>query len=461
MTAWRARLTFLLTFFFVLGTFVAPGSALQPVPAAVLAAPPEAPSFAVIKQSYDLLLDRHVQTLEPVALLNAAYGGVAAGLRDAGVPVRSPGPLQLESNREAAWSTFQQKLDALLQESPPPPDFDVTGTALSAMTRWIDEGHTGYLNPQQYKDFQAYMRGDLRYGGIGMRPRQPGITVAEVFEGSPAAQAGLAVGDVVVAVDGELTAGKTLEEVARLIRGPEGTSVRLDVQRPGVPDKLTFTIVRALVKLEYISTDMIQGDIGYIRLRGFPEPSVAFRFEQFLDSLPSLHARGLVIDLRGNSGGRVDVGTRLLNRFIRSGPLYAEVDRNGNRRVQEAFGRPWANPVPVAILIDDGSASMAEIFAAAMRERGVARLIGQKTSGNVAASVVFPLDDGSGLQMAIRDIYSGNGVPLNRVGVEPDDALVPTQDQLESGRDVQLEAAVIYIWAQSDRAAQAAAAAGP
>ncbi len=93
-----------------------------------------------------------MQILDPAALLNAAYGGVASGLRDAGVPVRSPGPLKLDSNREAAWSGFRQQLETLLQESPPPADFDVTGTALAAMTRWIDEGHTGYLTPDQYKD---------------------------------------------------------------------------------------------------------------------------------------------------------------------------------------------------------------------------------------------------------------------------------------------------------------------
>ncbi len=136
------------------------------------------------------------------------------------------------------------------------------------------------------------MRGDLRYGGIGVRGRKPGLTIAEVFEGGPAQRAGLLPGDMIVAVDGESTDGKAVEEISRLIRGPEGTAVKLDIQRPGVTDRLTFTITRELVKLDYISTDVIQGDIGYIRLRGFPEPSVAFRFEQFLDSLPSLHARG-------------------------------------------------------------------------------------------------------------------------------------------------------------------------
>ena len=451
MTSRRTPLSLFLTFLLLLGTFVVPGALSQPVPTAVAAPAEEAPNLRVLKQGYDMLLDRHVQLLDPAGLLNAAYAGVVQELGAAGVAVKSPGPLQLEGNREAAWATYREKLSALLQESPPPADFDVTGASLTAMTRWIDEGHTAYLTRQQYQDFMALLRGDMQYGGIGVRPRRPGITVAEVFDGSPAAKAGIQVGDVIVAVDSDPTDGKTLEAVARGIRGPEGTPVRIDIQRPGTPERLTFTIVRAMVKIDPISTGVIQGDIGYIRMRDFAAPSVAYRFEQWLDSLPSLHARGLVIDLRGNSGGRVDLGTRLLNRFIQSGAIYSEVDRNGNRRVEQAFGRPWANPVPVAILIDEGTASMGEIFASAMRERGVARLIGQKTAGVVAASQIFPLDDGSGMQMAIREIQTGDGVPLNRVGVMPDDVLAPTPEQLDAGRDVQLEAAVIHIWAERDR----------
>jgi carboxyl-terminal processing protease len=208
-----------------------------------------------------------------------------------------------------------------------------------------------------------------------------------------------------------------------------------------------------LIRIEYIDTGMIQENLAYIRLRGFPEPSVADRFERFLDQLPQTNARALIIDLRGNSGGRVDLGTRLLNRFISSGPLYSQVDRTGQRRVEHAHGPGWSRPMPVAILIDEATASMGEIFASAMRERGLAWLVGKRTSGNVAAAQVFPLSDGSAVQVTILEIFSGDGQRLNRVGVEPDFVIEPTPEQVEQGRDVQLEAAVVHVWEELDRAA--------
>lgn len=431
---------------------------VTPVPSTDLPAVPwsgvaEAPSGDAIKQAYDLLLDRYVQPPAPNALLAAAYDGVVKGLGEAGVTVKSSEPLQLDANREKAWVGFQAKLATLTKESPPPDSVSVPSLAIAAMAKSLDEGHTSYMTAQQYKEFVAYLRGDVRYGGIGLRPRRPGVTVAEVFPGSPAEAAGLQVGDLIVSVDGQSVDGKTLEQVAQLIRGAEGTPVTLSIRRAAGADDLSFTIVRASIKLDYLSTDMIQNDIAYVRLRGFPEPSVAERFEKFLDRLPSQGVRGLIIDLRGNGGGRIDVGIRLLNRFIRSGPLFEQVDRSGQHRTQSASGPGWASPLPTAILIDEGTASMGEIFASAMREHGLARLIGKTTSGNVAAAQVYPLGDGSAIQVTVMEIYSGKGERLNRLGVQPDAVFETQPADFEAGRDTPLEAAVVYIWQASDKTA--------
>jgi carboxyl-terminal processing protease len=425
-------------------------SALQTSSGLTLAAE-NAPNLDAIKQGYDLLLDHYVQNVNPVDLLNAGYGAVVKELQDAGVAVKSPAPPPLSGDREQAYTAFSAGFATLVRESPPPDGLNPVGIALAAMARSVNEGHTAYLTPAQYKEFVAYLRGDLRYGGIGVRPRRPEVTVAEVFPGSPAEKAGLAPGDLIRQVDGQSTLGKTLEEVAQLIRGPEGSTVTIDVERPRTGEHLKLEIVRASIKVDYLATEMIQNDIGYLRLRGFPEPSVADRFEQFIDHLPVEHPRGLVIDLRGNSGGRIDVGVRLLNRFIPSGPLFDQVDRDGNHRVQTATGPGLISPVPIAILIDEGTASMGEIFASAMREHGQARLFGNRTSGNVAAAQVYPLSDGSALQVTILEIYSGNGTLLNRVGVAPDVFLASSPDEIERGRDIPLEAAVLYCWSASDK----------
>jgi carboxyl-terminal processing protease len=209
---------------------------------------------------------------------------------------------------------------------------------------------------------------------------------------------------------------------------------------------LTVPIVRASIRVDYLSTSMLLDNIGYIKLRGFPEPSVADRFERFLDQVLVSDARGLVIDLRGNAGGRVDIGTRLLNRFVSSGPLYQQADRNGRRQVQIAAGPGLQQPLPIEILIDEGTASMGEIFASAMKEHGLATLIGKQTSGNVAAAQVYPLLDGSAVQVTVLEILSGNGQTLNRVGVAPDQVFEMTPAALDAGRDPALEAAIVDIW---------------
>jgi carboxyl-terminal processing protease len=460
VTARRSLPLLLISLLLALGLLFAPGSAeaieQRTLDATNYPAADLSPTLAqaqvnvdIVRQGYDLLLDRYVQPLGPADLLVAAYDGLVKGLAEAGVAIKRPGAPALPSDREAAWTAFREAVSDLLQESPPPAGFNPNAVMVAAMARSVNEGHTNYMTPKQYQDFLAFLRGDVRYGGIGVRPKRPGVTVAEVFPGSPAEAAGVLVGDMITSVDGQPTAGRTLDQVTQQIRGAEGTAVTLEVERPRTGERLLFVIVRASIKVEYISTEIIQGDIAYVRLLGFSDQSVADRFDQFLGSLPEIEARGLVIDLRGNSGGRIDVGLRILNRFIAAGPLFDQVDRTGRHHTHFATGPGWLDPVPVAILIDEASASMSEIFAAAMHENGLARLIGKKTAGNVAGSQVFPLSDGSGLQVTTLELLSGGGRRLNRDGVEPDLVADTSREELEIGRDIPLEAAVLYLWEQS------------
>jgi carboxyl-terminal processing protease len=160
-------------------------------------------------------------------------------------------------------------------------------------------------------------------------------------------------------------------------------------------------------------------------------------------------ARGIVLDLRGNSGGRLDVGSRLLARFIPDGPIYRAVDRRGREEtVYVRDARPILS-VPLAVLIDEGTASMGELFAAAIQEHHVGRVVGTTTAGAVAASVVMPLSDGSALQLTIEQVYSGGGALLDRVGVQPDEVVDLDLADLRLGHDTQLEAALAYLREQA------------
>jgi carboxyl-terminal processing protease len=240
------------------------------------------------------------------------------------------------------------------------------------------------------------------------------------------------------------TEGLRVEEAVLLVRGAEGSAVTLGVQRAGSGAVESVTLTRAEIQVPFVESRTF-GDLGYLRLRGFPEPSVVDQVEQAILALQGQGVRGLVLDLRGNSGGRLDVGARLLSRFIASGPIYQEVDRRGRQATRHVRAGSPILTVPLAVLIDEGTASMGEIFAANVQEHQVGRLFGTTTMGSVAASQVLPLADGSALQLAVMQIYTGQGQRLNREGVHPDQEVELRLEDLQSGRDPQLEAAAAYL----------------
>jgi carboxyl-terminal processing protease len=167
--------------------------------------------------------------------------------------------------------------------------------------------------------------------------------------------------------------------------------------------------------------------------------------EQDVATFQTEGVHGLVLDLRGNSGGRIDVGTRLLSDFLPNGTsIYQEVDRGGHDSLHSTHGNNQYG-MPLVVLVDGGTASMGEIFASAVQEHGAATILGSNTSGSVAAAQVFGLPDGSGLQVTVFDILSADGKPLNKVGVVPDEVIQTDTSTEADGTDPLLDRAVAVL----------------
>jgi carboxyl-terminal processing protease len=415
-----------------------PTTALAPSRAAAVAS-----AALVLQEAWDLLLDRFMEPLDPAALATAADGAMRDLLVSRELAV-SEAPLPADPGRLAAWTALAQRFQALAAQYPSVEPTALAHAAIQGMAAAADDTHTNFMTPRQYQEHLAWIRGEVRYGGIGARLRGPVLTIVEVFANSPAADAGLRPGDRILAVDDTPTDDLRVDQVVQLVRGPAGTAVTLRVQRAGSDRAETLRLTRAEIQMPFVESQRL-GDIGYVRLRGFPEPSVVDNVERAIASLQDQGVRGLILDLRGNSGGRLDVGTRLLSRFVPSGPIYQEVDRRGTQRIRQVRASTPILTVPLAVLIDEGTASMGEIFAVNIQEHGVGRLIGQTTMGSVAASQVLPLADGSALQLSIMQILSGQGARLNRTGVQPDDPVELRLEDLQSGRDPQLERALAYL----------------
>ncbi len=396
---------------------------------------------STVLQAFDLLMDRFVRPVGSAAVLSAGWRQLSQDAAEK--HARPPAPLPvLTDNRASDAATFKVAFLGYAAQVPAlPSGFVPAYSTIRGMVQFVEEGHTFFMDPQQYQEHLAWSRGDVQYGGIGARMKGPELVVTEVFEGSPAEQAGLRAGDVVLLVDGRQVSGLGVDEAVSLIRGPAGSRVELTVQRRGEPAPLTLSIQRAEIAYDFITHRLLDDGAAYVQLRGFPDPSVADELERSIATLVDQGAEGLILDLRGNPGGRIDVGSRLLSHFLPPGArLFEQVERSGrhampSRRNAVPYG------LPLVVLVDSGTASMGEIFAAAVQDYGTGMVVGTTTSGSVAAAQVFPLDDGSALQVTVMEILSAKGRTLNGVGVTPDEVVDVDPADLVAGDDPVLDRA--------------------
>lgn len=412
----------------------------------VTSAPMSAAS--VTRQAYDLLLDNFVTPLPPSSLLAAAATEVGRSASD-WQPGEWPGPtIAVDASRDDAWAAFDVWLDRVAALLAPVVDrSDLDDIAVRALASAVSEHHTRYLDPRQNQEHQAWRRGEVRYEGIGARLRRPSTVVLEVFEGSPAAKAGIRTGDRIIEVNGESVGDGTSENAIGRIRGALESSVEVVVERRGAAAPLRFSLTRAEITLSFVRWDVLQRPdgrtFGYLQIRGFPEPSVDERVGQALAEIDRRSVDGLILDLRGNSGGRIDVGMKVAGRFLREGVVFKQVDRSGRERhVRPSSGQYWERSVPIVTLVDGGTASMGEILGSALQEAGAATVVGTQTAGSVAGARLFPLANGGALQITVLTITSGRGDTLNDIGVTPDVPVDLSDDDLLGGVDAQLETGI-------------------
>jgi carboxyl-terminal processing protease len=310
----------------------------------------------------------------------------------------------------------------------------------------IDDCHTAYFPPEQFRLQQQWIQGQMQFGGIGASLRKPKpndpLVIWRVFSGSPAEKAGLKSGDVIAEVDGRDVSPMTVQTVVDLIRGPLGKTVQLTVLSGASATRHSISVVRAQIQPPSVEYRMLDGKIGYVQIYGFPS-NLAAQVKGALDALERQGAVSRVIDVRDNGGGALDAVTQVASMFVPKGTLlYYLYDADGKRTDYVADGSVRSRQIPTVILTNDGTGSGGEIFAAVLREQGIARLVGGTTAGCVGTGQVFPIAGGGGLQITVAQLLTGRGKMLNRIGVIPDVAVdLPYQDLINS-RDPQLQSAI-------------------
>jgi carboxyl-terminal processing protease len=338
----------------------------------------------------------------------------------------------------------------LLKHYIAPEDLQVTPLvfgAVQGLVHAVGDAYTAFMTPPENKSFRQALEGKLQGIGAELTLREGQIVIVAPLKGSPAAKAGLLPGDVIVQV-GEVTIeGETLQQVVQRIRGPKGTRVTLTILRHGSVEPLTFTIVRDDIDVPSVESRILTtatGSLGYIALNQFGEHSIV-EFKEALQSIAQEPLKGLIVDLRFNGGGYLDGAVELASLFLHQGKVVSVERRGAEPEHHYVYGRPLLPDIPLAVIINQGSASASEIVAGALQDHGRATVIGKKSFGKGTVQEVIDLPGGSSLRVTTARWLTPNGKNLGKEGVDPDIDIDRTEEDFDAGRDSQLDAAVEWL----------------
>ena len=325
---------------------------------------------------------------------------------------------------------------------------EITYAAVRGMLGTLDDDYTVFVEPQSAAILSEDATGEFEGIGAFVGLDEDGkLEIVVPFEGGPADSAGLLAGDRVLEVDGEPLFGKSLYESINLIRGPANSQVALLVERQGVSEPFAVTLTRARLEIPITEVEMRDDGIGYIRLHEFSATAdrlMAEGLEELLEQEPL----GIVLDLRQNPGGWLDQAVDVADLFLDEGVVLTERWSDGTEQVFESRSGDPAESVPLAVLVDRGSASASEIVAGALQDRERAILVGEKTFGKGSVQRPFALSDGSELRVTTARWFTPNDQAIHGAGLIPDiEVLWPEQDDADTDldTDIQLERAAQYL----------------
>ena len=366
-------------------------------------------------------MPRRRNALAFVAVLAAAAGAIAAG------------PLHRESEQDRASARLLSQVLGLVDERfvDTLADSALFARAARGVVRELGDPYSELYSPKELEGFQASTEG--HYAGLGMlvEDQEGQATVSRVYPNTPAERGGVIAGDRIVTVNANAVAGWPLARVTDSLRGPVGTSVQVTFARTGTPTPIGGTFAREKVRIPAVPfATLLPGRVGYVPVQGFNE-TAAIETRRVVDSLRRAGATSLVLDLRGDGGGIVDGATDIASMFLPKGTMIARVRGRGEdieRYVTEKT--PVAPALPLAVLVDGGTASASEILAGALQEHDRALLVGERTFGKGLVQGIWRLDGGWALKLTTGRWVSPAGRSIHRPRSKADSAAGERLDSL-------------------------------
>lgn len=289
--------------------------------------------------------------------------------------------------------------------------------AYSGIFESLDE-HSVYFSPDEYDRFNQQAQGEYEGIGIHITKRGDHTVVITPMEGSPAEKAGIMAGDIIRFVDGEDITGYSLDKAASLIKGEGGTLVNIGIIKDGATEPVYYDIAREKITIVAISSEILEGDIGYIKITSFSK-GTSDEFKDILLDFESRGVKGIIVDVRNNPGGLVTEVLEIADRFIAIGEAVLYTDYKDGKR--SSYVSAW-KPVglPLAILINEGSASASEILAGSVKDTGAGIVVGTRSFGKGTVQSVTPITNGGAIKLTIAEYLTAGQNPIDKVGIEPD-----------------------------------------
>lgn len=319
---------------------------------------------------------------------------------------------------------------------------ELVDSAISGMLKELDP-YSSYLSPGEYEDMQIEFDGE--FGGIGIviTVREEKLTIVSPIKNTPGDRADLQAGDVIKAINGNLTSKMSQDKAVDLMRGEPGTDVTLTISREDTED-FEVEITRANIEVPYVEHNMETDRIGYLTINQFAK-DVGYDTQKALKDLKSQGAEAIILDLRSNPGGILEESIKVASNFIEDGEVVTVKSRTKEDEVYNTVSDIEAVDLPMIVLINQGSASASEIVAGAITDYNRGILLGKKTFGKGTVQTVIPMGDGSALRLTTARYYTPDGTFIHDEGIEPN---VEVEFDPESEEDKQLQNAIDLLQEQ-------------
>ncbi len=319
--------------------------------------------------------------------------------------------------------------------------------ALKGLASSLGDPYTVFLDPRLSHEFDEIMSGSFEGIGAEIGIRNDILTIIAPLDGTPAQKAGLKSGDMILEIDGESTAGITINEAVNKIRGPKGEAVVLKIAREGIDELKDITIVRDVIHIKSVETEK-KGDIFVIKILDFRDDTKEL-FDLAVREVLAENPKGIILDLRNNPGGYLDTAVEISSEWIEDGVIVSESFSEENVLNYFARGRARLKDYNTVVLVNEGSASASEIVAGALQDYKVATIVGEKTYGKGSVQILEDFEDGSSVKITVAKWLTPSGICIDDEGITPDIEIEYTQEDFDAGIDPQMDKAMEILNSES------------